>query len=110
VGGEAIGTQNCSRRRARHREIPLVRLASATRSLEGRNRVLDWIAERRWRCDGRFMCAPIEGRSGPVGAHPRRGHCSNAGWLSAVRRYQLYTIARSRVFSDHPGVRGARGI
>ena len=30
-----------------------------------------------------FMCAPIGGRSGPVGAHPlRRGHYSNAGWLN----------------------------
>src|SRR5688572_24901644 len=27
------------------------------------------------------MCAPIEGRSGPVGAQPRRGHCSKR-WLA----------------------------
>ena len=30
------------------------------------------------------MCAPINGQSGPVGAHPSEGrkHCSNAGGLS----------------------------
>ena len=33
----------------------------------------------------RFICAPINGQSGPVGAHPseRKGHCSNAGGLSS---------------------------
>jgi hypothetical protein len=33
---------------------------------------------------GHFVCAPIGRRSGPVGAHPGRGHCANAGGLSAV--------------------------
>jgi len=34
-----------------------------------------------------------QGRIGPVGAHPRkRGHCSNAGGLSAVLRQRLYTL------------------
>jgi len=56
------------------------------------------IPEGRWRWDER-ICAPIEGRSGPVGAHPRRGTARNAGWLSAVWRCLLYTIARSWVFA-----------
>jgi predicted Zn finger-like uncharacterized protein len=48
--------------------------------------------------EGFFMCAPIGGRSGPVGAHPQKeGHCSNAGGLSAVRRKQLYS---SRLYSS----------
>ncbi len=31
------------------------------------------------------MCTPMNGQSGPVGAHPSdgRGRCSNAGWLNS---------------------------
>jgi hypothetical protein len=31
--------------------------------------------------------------------HKKRGHCSNAGGLSAVRRDQLYSNRRIRVFA-----------
>jgi hypothetical protein len=44
------------------------------------------------------MCAPIGGRSGPVGAHPhKRGRCSNAGGLSAGRR-DNYTAVRQLAY------------
>jgi len=32
--------------------------------------------------------------------HETRGHCSNAGGLSAVRRHQLYSIRRCRIFAE----------
>jgi predicted Zn finger-like uncharacterized protein len=49
-----------------------------------------------------FMCAPIYGRSGPVGAHPEKtGHCSNAGGLSAVVIAPLYSNRRIRGLAAH---------
>src|SRR4051794_12430227 len=56
------------------------------------------------------MCAPIEGRSGPVGAHPRRGHCSKRWLAQCGVTDSLYTIACCCVFADEPGTGGARGI
>jgi hypothetical protein len=47
-----------------------------------------------------FVCAPIDARSGPVGAHPQEeGHCSNAGGLSAVLRDPLYSNGRIHVLA-----------
>jgi len=88
---------------ARHRDTTF-RARSVTRSGREGDRVPGRRCRDTRRCGGCLMCAPIGGRSGPVGAHPRNtGHCSNAGGLSAVGRSPLYVIRRRRVIGAARG-------
>src|SRR4029077_9377651 len=69
--GDAMSSRNCFRSSARHRDMPFTYGESVP--LSGREGGSASISrgEGKREPGERFMCAPIGGRSGPVGAHPR---------------------------------------
>jgi hypothetical protein len=89
--GAAISARNWSRSRARHADRPATGRRLVVRGAEPRvDEMRRRDAERRL-LDEWVMCAPIDGRNGPVGAHPQGGATRT---LAGSVRYCATTIAQ----------------
>src|SRR5207253_1915253 len=78
-----------------------------TRSERNADRFVAWICGERRMVDGSFMCAPIDGRSGPVGAHPRKDGALLERWRAqcGVTRLSIQESTRSRIWLADPSPR-----
>ena len=95
-----MSARNCSRSSACQRETPAGRRGFAVRSATNRGRFVARTCAGRRTFDGSFMCAPIGGRNGPVGAHPRKDGALLERWRAQCGAVaSLYRNRRCRVFA-----------
>jgi len=95
-----MSARNCSRSSACQPETPAGRRGFAVRSATNRGRFAARTCAGRRTFDGSFMCAPMGGRNGPVGAHPRKDGALLERWRAQCGvATSLYRNRRCRVFA-----------